>query len=417
MSRYTKILLIIVGGIVLCFIGFYNNYPLVNSDTGTYIRSGFLEEVPTDRPILYGLFIRHVSLADSLYLVIFMQGFLLSLLIYYYFKYMLNGNNTGIPFITYLFIITFFTGISYIVSQIMPHIFTSISMLCFGLLIMVRDLKTRDLIIITFIALISIGTHNSHYLTFAGILFILTMLYLFKAIRKKMVFLSVRRLIFVWGLLIFANLFVATLHYSFGSEFKASRGGHVFFVFRLFEIGILNDYLDECCGEKGYKICEYKDHIPSDFLWDHENSTLYKTGGWEGNKEEYKAIILDVMTTPKYAKIFIMRGIEGAFKQFFSFDQGPFSRLGSDSSPFGIIKWFFPEQVKEYLASRQNANNLDLKFINTSQLILFALSLLTVIVLLLVRIPFYWKFFTGYILICLVMNASVCGAYYVSTRY
>ena len=32
-------------------LAFYNRYPLVYSDTGTYIREAFLLEPPADRPI------------------------------------------------------------------------------------------------------------------------------------------------------------------------------------------------------------------------------------------------------------------------------------------------------------------------------------------------------------------------------
>jgi len=54
---------------------------------------------------------------------------------------------------------------------------------------------------------------------------------------------------------------------------------------------------------------------------------------------------------------------------------------------------------------------------NTTALILFAISLFAVIIFLTIRISFYWKFFAGFFLLCLIMNASVCGVYYVSPRF
>ena len=84
------ILLILLGGIILCFMGFYNTFPYVYSDCGTYIGSGFSLKVPYDRPIFYGLFVRHVSLLTSLWLVILVQGLILSLILFYYFKYLLS---------------------------------------------------------------------------------------------------------------------------------------------------------------------------------------------------------------------------------------------------------------------------------------------------------------------------------------
>lgn len=203
MDRKTKILLILVAGFVLCYMGFYNNYPLMHSDTGTAIKSGFLGQVPPDRPILYGLFIRHISMAESLYFVIITQGILLSLVVFYYFKYFLSGKNLTIPFLTYIFIITFLTGASVNVSQLIPDIFTSITILSFGLLFMIHELKTRDIAILSLVSILGIGVHNSHLLIVFSLLFTFTLLFSIKNIRRKWTFLTWRRLSFLWALFVF----------------------------------------------------------------------------------------------------------------------------------------------------------------------------------------------------------------------
>ncbi len=81
-KKYLTVYLIIFGALLLCFRAFQNHYPLLYSDTGTYIRSGFLGTVPLDRPIIYGLFLRHISLSVTPWLVIFTQGLLISILMY-----------------------------------------------------------------------------------------------------------------------------------------------------------------------------------------------------------------------------------------------------------------------------------------------------------------------------------------------
>ena len=60
----------------------YNGYPIVYSDTSTYIESGFSLQPPADRPITYGLFIRVFSLNGfSLWTVALMQSLIISFLI------------------------------------------------------------------------------------------------------------------------------------------------------------------------------------------------------------------------------------------------------------------------------------------------------------------------------------------------
>ncbi|MCF8379963.1 MAG: hypothetical protein K9H49_10325 [Bacteroidales bacterium] len=418
MKRKSYILLIIIAGFVLCYMGFYNNYPLLHSDSGTYIKSGFLNQVPPDRPLLYGLFIRHISMAESLYFVILAQGVILSLVVFYYFKYFLPEKKIALPFISFIFIISFFTGASLNVSQLIPDIFTGITILSLGLLFMVRDLKKRDLIILLLISFLGIGVHNSHLLIAFSLLLTFTFLFAIPKIRLKWTFLSWRRLLLMWSLIIITYLGMSTINYSFGSDFKTSKGGHVFFMARLIEIGVVSDYLDNNCDKYDYRFCEYKDQIPWDFIWDYENSPLYKTGGWEANEEEYKEIILDIMTTPKYLKIFVVRGLEASFKQFFSFETGNAKQMLEGSAPYGVISRFFPDQLKEYVGSRQSAKQLDFRSLNTFQLYLSIFSLLAVIILLFLKFPFKWKVLSAYILYSVYINAAVCGAIsFVAPRY
>ena len=418
MKRYYYVLLVLIAGFILCYLGFFNNYPLMHSDSGTYIKSGFLNQVPPDRPIFYGLFVRHISMAESLYFVIITQGILLALLFLYYFRYFLPDKNPVIPFLGFIFLITFFTGASLNVSQVIPDIFTPITILGLGLLFLVNNLKVRDLVIISILVFLGIAVHNSHLLIAAGLLIISTFLYAFRKIRTKWTFLSWRRLAYLWLLLIGTNLVISTVNFAFGSEFKSSRGGHVFLMSRLIDTGILKQYLDDKCGEVDYKFCEYKDQIPWDFIWDFENSPLYKTGGWEGNEEEYKKIIFDALTTPKYLKIFIIKGLESSFNQFFTFETGNAKQMLKGSAPYSVIDRFFKDQLKEYVGSRQSRKVFNFNVINTSQLFLFAFSLFVIIVILILRFPLKWKILAGFFLVSVYMNALVCGAFsFVAPRY
>ena len=229
MDRKINLLVILFGGIILCFMGYYNGYPFVFSDTGTYLESGFLNFVPIDRPIIYGLFARHVSLSDSLWLIIWAQGCILSLMIYYYFKYFSNCFNKRIPFIIYVFLITFLTGASINVSQLIPDVFTSVSLLALGLLIFANNLSKRDFIIITFFLVLGTAVHNSHYYNIALILLFLSGAWVVKKLRNKMIFFSLKRLVYLWAILIFTNLSVCTVHASFGGGFFRLPWGARFF--------------------------------------------------------------------------------------------------------------------------------------------------------------------------------------------
>lgn len=59
MAFYT---LVLAGALLLLFPAFYNGYPLINADVGTYLHSGFKLFIPDDRPVVYGLVLRFFSL-------------------------------------------------------------------------------------------------------------------------------------------------------------------------------------------------------------------------------------------------------------------------------------------------------------------------------------------------------------------
>ena len=408
--------LVLIGGIILCFMGFYNTFPYVYNDCGTYIGSGFDLKVPIDRPIFYGLFIRHVSLLTSLWLVILVQGLMVSLILFYYFKYLSGTSRFRIYYIAFIELITFFTSASFHVSQLIPDIFTPVSILSLGLLLLVRDMKTRDVVITSIILIISVAVHNSHFLIITILLFLFTVLYFIQRFRKKLyhLFISGKRIVCTWIVVMFTFLMVCTVHSCLGGGFALSRAGPVFLIARLHDMGILEPYLKENCGKYHYRICEYKDKLPWDLLWDYDSSPLYKLGGWDSPQiqEEFKAIIKDIMTSPRYGHLYIIRAVESAFTQFFCFSTGdsPPQRQGSPS--YIAISVHFPASLKAFMCSHQWTQTLNFTFINEFQKYITGICLIFYLTCFLY--PLKFKRFNRVILFILAgmfINAFICGAF------
>ena len=407
--------LVLLGGIILCFMGFYNTFPYVFSDCGTYIGSGFDLKVPLDRPIFYGLFIRHVSLLTSLWLVILVQGLMVSLILFYYFRYLSGTPRFRIYYIAFILFITFFTSASFHVSQLIPDVFTSVSILCLGLFLLVREMKTRDLIFTTIILIVAVAVHNSHFLISVLLLSLFTLLFLIGKFKKKAadLFISGKRILYTWSVVLFTFLMVCTVHYKLGGGFSLSRAGPVFLMGRIQNMGLLEPYLSENCDKHHYKICEYKGKIPGDFLWDYDSSPLYKLGGWESQslRDEYTAIEKDILTTPKYAHLFLVKSIESAFTQFFCFSTGDASPQREGSPPYIAISVHYPGSLQPYMASHQWTQTLNFAFINQSQEFILALCLLFYITCFIYPLKFkrYHRLIL-FILAGMFINAFVCGA-------
>ncbi len=185
---------------------------------------------------------------------------------------------------------------------------------------------------------------------------------------------------------------------------------------RLIEMGILNEYLQENCDEKDFLLCEYKDQIIWGFLWG-EESPLYKDGGWTGEHKEYKLILSDIFTTPKYLKKFLIHSFESSFKQFFNFETGDTPRLVDKTPPY-IITDYIAGQKMEYLSSKQANNRLDYSYLNNIEKYIVILSLFLCFILFLIKIPRETKANIFFILIALYLNAAIFGAFSgITSRY
>ena len=128
---------VLSGALILLAYAFYNGYPFVYSDTGTYIRTGFEGIVPFDRPIAYGLFIRLVSLKYSMWLVVLVQNLILSFVIFETFRYVVKSNFKA-WFIITIFFLAMTTSVSMFSNQLMPDIFVAILGLSLFLLLFVK---------------------------------------------------------------------------------------------------------------------------------------------------------------------------------------------------------------------------------------------------------------------------------------
>lgn len=411
-SFIVSFLVILFGALILCYYAFYNMFPLVFSDTGTYINSGFKGVVPIDRPIVYGLFIRHTSLATSLWFVVFVQGIIISYLIYCLVKAFIRNQNHHFVFGLIICALTFTTCVSQKVSTLMPDIFAAAGCLCMILLIVKNELSTLNKVLIAILLLLSGLVHYSHgYISIITIL-LLIILNIFKVLNRQ--FIPIRNLFICLALIILSLILAPTISYVYGGGFKTSRSAHVFLTERLVQNGIMRSFLQENCATNKYKLCAYKDDIEHiDLMWG-ADSPIEKIGGWNNCKTELNQLLSDIFHSPKYLIMFVYKTIESSFKEFFSFQTDVrFENIpqGEGSAPDVLIKENFSHQRKEYLESFQNIGTLDYKDLNSRQNILIWLSFIMILWYAFKLKDIYiqqWSI----ILICVIylyFNALICG--------
>ncbi len=367
--------------------------------------------MPGDRPIVYGLFIRYISMLESLWFVIYVQGLMVSYVFYTLFSlFFTSHKKLVLAFISYVFLITFFTGASVNVSQLIPDIFTPVVIIATIIFLISDKLLPRQILMLFIISVIGIASHNSHLLLVLGLI---VLYYLYSFISKSIELRknALRHLLIFLPLLITSALLNNVISVTLGKGFSPPNGSHVFLMGHFLEIGLLDRYLDETCETKKYKICAYKENIPANFLWDFDNSPLYKTGGWEANKAEYNAIIIDMLTTPKYLKKLIIKSISNGFQQLFTFDTGDTPRLPDDQPANLAVKSIFKDEFRAYQASKQYGGRLDYTLLNNMQKYVSAISLFASLLFLLVPLPISNNIrnITVFIIGALILNAFICA--------
>lgn len=402
---------ILIATAMLCFWGIYNGFPLTfNSDSAVYLEAAFNGIVGEDRPILYGLFLVISGFWRYLWPAIIVQSLLLSSTIYLLFKYFSTSRNYLPYFLCFVALISFFMGGSFIASWLMPDVFTPISILCLGYLLFINEAPKKNLVFVSMLLVISTAMHNTHFFIGIGLLIVVISCFAIKPFRKQLIIggIKIKRVGFALLLVIISNLFLSTVHYAYNSEFIGSRGGAVFLMGNLVEMGIVDIYLADNCKEKKYEICQY-DTLPNNFLWA-GNSPLKKAGGWEHCKTEYTTIVKDILTTPKYLIPTIYKSLILTIKQFFLFDTGEAS-MPSPRVDLAIAG-YYPNLYTTFIRSREYRGTLDFHLTNFIQTVIFGFSLLIYIILFLnKKVLIKYKLLMVYILLALVINAWFCGTF------
>ena len=395
--------LLLLAAIAFSLPAILNGYPLVYSDTATYLSSGFELEPPPDRPITYGLFLRIFSLnGTTLWLPVLFQGFLLGFLI----RRIILLSHISHPnkfFILTVAIISFCSGLAWASSQLIADIFTPIMILSWIPLFLEQKADWRKMLPYEILIFISNAMHISNFLISliaTAFLFILAVSFKTKMFERKR----------IW--LIILPALLAPLTFSAA----CSKFSHVFIVAKLSEAKVLKPVLKAYCKERNLKICPFIDSIPenlNDFIWK-PGSPLQKMGGNDSVKSEFKEIIIYAFSHSKYIFPFISHCITSAYKQLYT------DRMGDGNGIFTAnttlhqrICQYIPGDCNSFRSSVQQSPGFcptTFDKINTIHSIVLFISMTIILLFFILKLhqPFHSQI-ALLVLFGVASNALVCG--------
>lgn len=345
------------------WVAVFNGYPVFYPDSGQYLWVSFDLQPPIYRTIGYSLFIRLVSFGTSPWLVVIVQSVIAVLILHSVFNFIVRHNapsqRGGLVFLGLMVFVAFGTTLPWFVGQIMPDVFTGLSLLSLFLLLYDSKLSLKRTVLISLVLYISIATHLTHLLTVTLLLLAIFVFRTIGAFREFWPARSTKRIgAFVLAPIMASTALLALSNWRSGFGFTLSPGKPVFLFGRLIENGLAADYLQQRCGIEQFTTCKYLHNLPrtsEEFLWG-SHPLLKEMGGWSGATGEASRIVSG--TIRQYPARFVVACVRQMFRQFFAFTAGSGNYPIRSGPEFEGFRELYPGDVPKYLLSRQSIGKL-----------------------------------------------------------
>lgn len=394
----------------LSWVALLNGFPLVFSDSGTYLDTALsFSNLPLDRPIFYSFFLLPLHGTLSLWPIVFFQN-----LIFLYVLYLTMRTMLGTVRRTYFLLVTLalaiFSSLPWQSGQIMADFYTPIVVLLCFLLGMCHDKLSRIETSLCCLGLTGMITfHLTHLPLAIGLTVVLVLVNLLPFNRHL---LTIKMLAMLVGSIFTAVCLLASVHLLHRGELTLAPMSNDFLIGRFIADGPIKKYLAEHCGEKHYVLCDYQDELPTSpesYIWK-SDSLLRKTGGTEKTRSESRELIRASLKT--YPLWHLKNAWKAIQQQLVTFDTGGLNPYLGDTLIYTVIQKYFPAMTPSYETSLQSTGKLKNPTIRPLHRGSTYVSLVIACIWAIVAIhrrdgPWFGLFVL--VLTSLVLNAALCG--------
>lgn len=380
----------------------WNGYPIVFADTGTYLSQAMHRYLGWDRPVFYSLFLWPLHLGVTTWPAVVAQSGL-TVLVLDLTRRAFRLREAWLLAIT--LILSAFTALPWIVSALMPDLFTPLLVLILGVLLFAPGMfPPRARWAMIGLAAFMIATQQSSVLLSCALL----------AIAMPMLYFVRRR--FGWSPLLAPMLAIGALvamNTAGHKRVSISPYGDVFVLARIIYEGPGMTVLRRDCPDSGWLLCPYLDRFPptsDEFLWDKTSPILY-AGGHKAISVDARAIIAAAVRAEPAA--LLRASWDNTIEQALRFATGD----GLDPWEQEVGTWIardFPGSEHErFRAARQQQGRLMVPPV--LQIIHQALALAGIAAAV-ILLPLAWRrrhlaaWFLAFALLTLPVSAAITGA-------
>jgi hypothetical protein len=388
---------------------FWNGFPVIYYDTGAYVLEGLGGQFLVERSPVYSLFLRFGGAGVSLWLIVFIQGVLVSFSITETIRTIAPRLTLGAALLIGAILVVG-TGLPWYVGQVEPDCFTSVVVLSVYLIAFHwRDLAGFRSILLIVTGAFAVGVHPSHLLL---AVFLLVLIAALRFVMSLGAFGGRRPRVLESGFVCAGGLaLVLAANFGFTGQIFISRAGPSFVFARMLQDGIVMRLLEDTCPRSGYRLCAYRDSLPATadgWLWT-PRSPFVALGHFRGTADESARIVHDAIIS--YPLLQLEAAGKNTVEQFMHFATG--DQIEPQEwvlSP--ILTQYMPSQMDAYYSARQQRGEIKFRGISDLDISVGILSLAGSVFLFgwFVRVRrFEGAVFHGVILAALIGNAAICG--------
>ena len=399
-------LAVVLSMTVLIAPAIWNQFPLLQWDTGGYLARWYEGTLVPSRAVVYGLML-NLGAPLSFWPVLLVQAAATVWVVALMLRVHGLGERPLLLFGT-LTALSLLTTLPWLTSILLTDIFCGLGVFGLYMLLMRGDgLSGAERIGLIVLAAVAAATHSATIAVLMALMAAAALLWLIDA--KRMPARAVLRGVIA---LVLGAVMVLAADYAVAKRLAWTPGGFALSFGRMLQDGIVTKYLDDHCPDPALQLCAYKEQLPDDAdVWFWGNTLFNKLGRFAGLDKEMEKIAVGSLI--EYPGLQIKTAAIATARQLIDVHTGE-GVLTTIWHTYGIVRDYAPQLAPTMDAARQQHGEISFTAINALQypIALMSMALLPAILLLAWRrrVAAAIAELATWVSLTLLANAFVCGA-------
>lgn len=399
---------------ILLSVALWNGFPIIFYDTGAYMLQGFGHIFLAERSPVYSFFLEASGGRVSLWFVAIAQCFMTAFVITQFARALRPALSLW-SLLAIVTLVSIASGLPWYAAQIEPDCF--VALIPLGLYLLTFHATAlgwiRGTLLFSVVAFAT-ASHPSHMGLSAGLLVALLVMRFAPISWIEQNALRRPAMAYATASLFVAISSVAACNYAYTGHLFLSRSGAIFLEARIMGDGLIEPVLDATCPQTHYKICAYRNRLPTradTWLWEPWVSPFQKLGGFAKRGPEAAALVAESLK--RYPMRNALMAVKDAALQFFWFQTGD----GIVPQEWVLNREFklaIPQQISDYDHAYQQEGAIWFLPVNVVHVPIAFIALGALGLLLAHAIKRgEWRnaVLPSFILLALAGNAFICGVF------